>query len=254
MNPSRWFGARPDHAPAPPARVPDGVRAYVIGDIHGRADLLDRTHAWIEQDWEASSAQQGVVVYVGDYVDRGRDAAGVIDRLSGGAPRGIIQRFLMGNHEEMLLKFLDDPAVGPAWSQIGGLETLLSYQVDVNLANAQNEFDRLSKRFAELLPSSHRTFLECLELSVTLGDYFICHAGVRPGVPLEDQRSSDLLWIRNEFLKSTADFGKVVIHGHTPVAEPDIRPNRINIDTGAYATGHLCCLALEGSERRFVRA
>jgi serine/threonine protein phosphatase 1 len=249
---SRWFGAQSSSNEEKAACVPDGVRAYVIGDIHGCSGLLDQLHAWIAEDWASSSAREGVVIYVGDYIDRGRDSAGVLDRLVAGAPRGITQRFLKGNHEDVMLQFLVDPSVGPAWRQFGGLETLLSYRVDFNASPGEEEFDRLSKRLAEVLPSTHQAFLESLETSVTVGDYFVCHAGVRPGVPLDSQQASDLLWIRSEFLNSTADFGKIVVHGHTPVGSPDFQLNRINIDTGAFATGHLSCLILEGAERKVV--
>jgi len=248
----RWRNAsgQPDQADAvrPPPRVPEGTRVYAIGDIHGRADLLDRLHALIEADFRANPVSEVRLVYLGDYVDRGPDSAGVIERLITGPLIGEA-KLLSGNHEQMLLHFLEDEASGVAWWQLGGLETLRSYGA---IDGRMRPETGLAQELKSKLPAEHLTFIQGLEKTATFGDYFFCHAGVRPGVPLESQREDDLLSIRGEFLSSTADFGKVVVHGHTPVAEPEFKSNRINIDTGAYSTGRLTCLVLEGTERRLL--
>ncbi len=231
--------------------IPEGQRVYAIGDIHGRADLLDRIHRLIEADMEGARAEARIV-YLGDYVDRGPDSAGVLERLTGRGPRGLPRLALKGNHEDMLLRFLADASSGAAWRQLGGLATLMSYRVDVSAVLAKDGFAGLSRDLGEKIPPHHLEMLRGLGTHAAVGDYFFCHAGVRPGAPLERQRERDLLWIRDEFLSSTADFGKVVVHGHSPADAPEIRSNRIGIDTGAYATGRLTCLVLEGAERRFL--
>jgi serine/threonine protein phosphatase 1 len=239
-----------DHKVQP--SVPDGVRVYAVGDIHGRSDLLDRQHALIDADFAANATPIVHLIYLGDYVDRGPDSAGVVARLAEGPSDFVKATLLCGNHEEMLLQFLEDPSTGSAWSLLGGLETLLSYGVDVGGVLKQGGYPGLSQSFKERLPTHHLSLFLNLKTSVTVGDYFFCHAGVRPGTPLDQQRQQDLVWIREKFLKATADFGKVIVHGHSPVAQPDFRMNRINIDTGAYATGRLTCLVLEGSSRRIL--
>jgi serine/threonine protein phosphatase 1 len=232
--------------------VPDGVRVYAIGDIHGRSDLLDRQHALIEADFAANRIPVVHLVYLGDYVDRGPDSRGVIERLADGTSDFVKATLLLGNHEEMLLRFLEDPSVGPTWRHLGGLETLLSYGIDVGKVLKESGYPGLSQCFNQKLPPQHRALLARLKPSITIGDYFFCHAGVRPGIPLQQQQQQDLLWIRDTFLNSDENFGKMVVHGHSPTDQPDIRANRINIDTGAYATGRLTCLVLEGGSRRLL--
>lgn len=161
-------------------------------------------------------------------------------------------RALRGNHESMLLGFLGEPRLLELWRSNGGLETLYSYGVDVTAAMRGEGYDAARNAFREALPAAHRAFLEATKLSVTIGDYFFCHAGVRPYTALSDQSEEDLLWIRDEFLTHERSFGKIVVHGHTPVVSPEVRANRINIDTGAFATSILTCLALEGEDRRFL--
>lgn len=234
------------------ASVPDGVRVYVIGDVHGRSDLLERQHALIEADFTANRTPEVHMIYLGDYVDRGPDAKGVLDRLAEG-PNSIVKvTLLRGNHEEMLLRFLEDPSVGPSWHRRGGLETLLSYGVEVGRVFTEDGYAGLAERFKQKLPLRHLALFAGLKTSIAVGDYFFCHAGVRPGVPLERQRQQDLVWIRRKFLDATENFGKVIVHGHSPVDRPDFRENRINIDTGAFATGRLTCLVLEGDTRRIL--
>lgn len=225
---------------------------YAVGDIHGRSDLLDRQRALIEADFTASPTPIVHLIYLGDYIDRGPDSSGVLERLAVGHSDFVKVTLLLGNHEEMLLRFLEDPLVGPTWRQLGGLETLLSYGVDVGRVLMEYGYRGLAERFKERLPPHHLSLFAQLKTSITIGDYFFCHAGVRPGIPLEQQRRQDLVWIREKFLDAVEDFGKIVVHGHSPTDQPDFRANRINIDTGAYATGRLSCLVLEGCSRRIL--
>jgi serine/threonine protein phosphatase 1 len=228
------------------------VRVYAIGDVHGRSDLLDLQHAMIEADFLASSVPVVHMIYLGDYVDRGPDSRGVLDRVGRTAKDFVKVTLLRGNHEEMLLRFLENSSVGGAWSQLGGAETMLSYGIDVRKVLAEDGYSGLSSEFKRRLPAHHLALFAQMKASVVVGDYFFCHAGVRPGVPLEEQRPQDLAWIRDTFLDSAEEFGKVIVHGHSPVEQPDFRKNRINIDTGAYATGRLTCLVLEGTGRRIL--
>jgi serine/threonine protein phosphatase 1 len=152
----------------------------------------------------------------------------------------------------MLTNFLTDSTVGSSWLHLGGLETLLSYRIDVNAVLARTGFEGLADEFRKRVPPEHTAMLTRLQSCASFGDYFFCHAGVRPRVSLDRQNPRDLMWIRHEFLESTEDFGKMIVHGHSPVEQPDVRANRINIDTGAYATGRLTALVLQGAERRFL--
>jgi len=230
--------------------TPDRMRVYAIGDVHGRDDLLARLATLIEADSQSARGEV-VTVFLGDYVDRGPNSAAVVERLASGRfPTPI--RALRGNHEATLLRFLGEASVLEYWRSIGGLETLHAYGVDVAKAMRGREYQAARDAFVAVLPSRHRQFLEATELSVVLGDYFFCHAGVRPSAPLSAQSESDLLWIRDGFLSHEQPLGKIIVHGHTPVASPEVTANRINIDTGAFATSTLCCLALEGEERRFL--
>ena len=237
-------------AKPPPARVPDGVRVYAVGDVHGCIDLLDQTLARIDRYRDAEPAASEIEVFLGDYVDRGAHSREVIDRLIERS-RSRTAVCLMGNHELYLTEFLDDPAIFDDWKQFGGIATLRSYGLPVAAASAEVAAD-FATALRAALPASHRDFLQSLKPSFTCGDYFFVHAGVRPGIPLAEQRVEDLLWIRQEFLGYDGDFGKVIVHGHTPVSTPDVRPNRINIDTGAYSTGQLTCLVLEADQLSFI--
>lgn len=228
-------------------------RIYVIGDIHGRADLLDRLVDGIARDIGAASAQDCLTVTVGDYVDRGPASPTVLDRLARN-PFPTEYVALKGNHEAFLETFLADPEVVRDWRLCGGLETLHAYGVDVGSVMRGRDYELASARLEAALPSAHKEFLASLRPSASFGRYFFCHAGVRPGVPLHAQAEDDLLWIRDEFLDSRANFGKIVVHGHTPVEEPQLRANRINVDTGAFMTGRLTCAVLEEERVRFLSA
>jgi len=232
-------------------KTPDGVRVYAIGDLHGRADLLAQLLAAIDADVAAHPARQVAEVFLGDYIDRGPHSREVLDILvSRREHRKMI--CLKGNHETCIPDFLRNPAMLTQWRNLGGLETLLSYGVKPPINPDEREERELAADFSRALPDSHRRFLSGLTGSFECGDYFFAHAGIRPGVPLSEQQDKDLLWIREDFLHHEKSFGKIVIHGHTPVEEPDIRPNRINIDTGAYATGKLTCLVLQGEDMVFI--
>jgi serine/threonine protein phosphatase 1 len=235
------------------AQIPnENTRVYVIGDIHGRLDLLDRMIAAITRDAKQHGADS-LTVTLGDYIDRGPKSRGVLDRLLANPFPGDYVA-LKGNHEALLEAFLNDPAVGTRWQHLGGLETLHSFGVRVSPLMGGRDFDQVSAQLRAALSPEHMKFLASLKTSLTFGRYFLCHAGVRPGVPLDRQSEEDLLWIRDEFLDSDMDFGKIVVHGHTPIVEPQVLPNRINIDTGAFATGRLTCVVLEGERHRFITA
>jgi serine/threonine protein phosphatase 1 len=227
------------------------TRLYVIGDIHGRSDLLDRMVVEIQRDFESCSGRSGLTVTLGDYIDRGPDSWGVLDRLAHNPfPTSYVA--LKGNHESVFEAFLRDPSKGAHWRRMGGLETLHSYRVPVTELMVGKGFDRAVAALNKAVPDDHLRFITSLKLSLTVGNYFLCHAGVRPGIPLERQNEEDLLWIRHEFLNSSMDFGKVIVHGHSPIEWPDVRRNRINIDTGAFATGRLTCVVIDGDRQRFL--
>jgi serine/threonine protein phosphatase 1 len=231
--------------------LPGGLRIYALSDIHGCADLLKRAFEAIDADLKRSKAERVLHVILGDYIDRGLDSRRTLDLLIERA-RSNAFVFLKGNHEDVLLSFLQDPTRLHDWRQFGGLQTLISYGLRPPLSPSASEQLDLARAFAAALPADHKSFLEGLKPSFSCGDFFFAHAGVRPGIALEAQQEEDLLWIRDEFLTSQLDFGKFVIHGHTPVREPDLQPHRLNIDTGAYATGRLTLLRIEGAELEFL--
>lgn len=229
-----------------------GLRIYAIGDIHGRLDLLKRLLGLIDNDLQASPVEFSCAIFLGDYVDRGPSSKGVLEHLIEAPKVSDEYIFLRGNHEEVLLSFLEDASVMAEWSQFGGLETLYSYGVNPRLPLNSNDHPGLQRRFRDQLPPSHREFLMATPTFFEAGGYFFVHAGVRPGVALADQNPSDLLWIRDEFLFATYPFEKIIVHGHTPVETPELLPRRINVDTGAYLTGRLSCVVLEGADRRLL--
>jgi serine/threonine protein phosphatase 1 len=226
-------------------------RLYVIGDVHGRSDLLDRMVTAIKRDLGSHPSDESLTVTVGDYVDRGPDSRGVIERLMQN-PFSMPYIPLRGNHEQLFVSFLTTPSVGQTWRALGGFETLHSYGVAVGSLMMGKSFEGAAEAFRKAVPEKHLKFLSSLENSLIVGNYFICHAGVKPGVPLERQQPEDLLWIRDNFLTSKRNFGKIVVHGHTPCEQAEVLPNRINIDTGAYATGRLTCLVAEPKRQRFL--
>ncbi len=223
---------------------------YVIGDIHGRLDLLQRMAGLVNTDIR-SSGQDNLIVTLGDYIDRGPDSRGVIDYLLSNPFAGQFVG-LKGNHEALLEKFLGDSTIGADWWRLGGLETLKSFGITVGPRMTRRGFKKAAVQLQETLSQQHLEFFSSLKTSLVVGNYFLCHAGVRPGVALDLQTEDDLLWIRDEFLESKIDFGKIVIHGHTPTREPQVLANRINIDTGAFNSGRLTCVVLEEGGHRFI--
>lgn len=237
--------------------APEGVRLYAIGDIHGRLDLLESLLELIELDQEKRMEAPLSLIFLGDYIDRGPDSKGVVDRLIQGFPPIHSEIYLKGNHEDLLMSFLNDPSTGANWLRNGGEEALISYGVDLDVARDmfwkdEDALNGAAELFRAALPESHLRFYRELKLSWRAGDYFFAHAGVRPDEPLDRQREEDLLWIRNEFLNSRDDFGAVVVHGHTPARFPQNLQNRIGLDTFAVRTGKLTAVGLEGPERWFL--
>jgi serine/threonine protein phosphatase 1 len=224
---------------------------YAIGDIHGRLDLLDELFPIITVDAETFD-EEAQFVFLGDYVDRGHQSKETIGRLIEIKAAGRA-RFLMGNHEQTLLAFTESSEFGATWSSFGGAETLRSYGVTAPAGADPEAWERTRLAFLSALPDTHLAFLNELELSFELGDFFFAHAGVRPKVPLDEQLSDDLLWIRTPFLDSEQPASKIVVHGHTPAETPYSGAWRIGVDTGAYATGVLTAVRLCGDDRAFLQ-
>jgi len=231
-------------------KLPDGLCIYAIGDIHGCARQLQEVFAAIDRHLSQAAPARALHVFLGDYIDRGPASRQTIDLLIERSRRHE-SIFLKGNHEAFLLEVLQDASRLEAWKEFGGFQTLMSYGLAPSIKPGRDEQHELVQALQRGMPEHHRHFFSNLRSSFLCGDFLFVHAGIRPGVPLPKQCEEDLLWIRNEFLQSEEDFGKFVVHGHTPVPKPDIRPNRINIDTGAYATGILTLLTIQG-ERMFA--
>lgn len=232
---------------------PPGHRAYAVGDIHGRLDLLEDMLAKIEADDASRPDARTTIIFLGDLIDRGPQSAGVVDRLRKYRPAFANVLFLMGNHEEVLLRILEgETAILPDWLRFGGEECIKSYGVDpADLRRlARNELLALLRK---TIPRSHVAFLESFADTASFGDYLFVHAGIRPGVELGKQVSQDLRWIRSPFLDDESDHGTIVVHGHTISETVDIRGNRIGLDTGAYGSGVLTAVGLEGGERWFIQ-
>jgi len=240
--------------------APPGRRVFAIGDIHGRPDLLKILLEKIVDTATSNEGGKNVLVFLGDYVDRGPDSKAVIDMMVSGLPDDFEIVTLIGNHEAMMLTFLNHGEPDSAWLLNGGLATLKSYgcQALETFSKAKlslfagNPINALRRCLKKSLPREHLTFLSSLKSYHVEGDYLFVHAGIRPGVSLEEQTESDLMWIRGPFINSQEDFGRLVIHGHTIRDAPEIRNNRIGIDTGAWKSGVLTCLVLDGDEQRFL--
>lgn len=229
--------------------LPEGVRVYAVGDIHGRLDLLDDLLDRIDADEAGRAPAETTIIFLGDLVDRGPDSAGVVERLRLLAESGRRMRFLAGNHEEVFLQSLDgDLKALKLLCRIGGRETALSYGLSGGDYDRLG-FEELAQALDRSVPAAHRWFLASFEDMVTIGDYLFVHAGVRPDQPLGEQRTADLRWIRDSFLDHRGRLAKRVVHGHTISPEVEFRPHRIGIDTGAYASGRLTALGLAGAEQ-----
>lgn len=232
--------------------VPAGERVYAIGDIHGRLDLFDELIAMIEAENAARGNAVTTMILLGDLIDRGPDSAGVVARAQNWARERRVH-IIKGNHEEMLLAARDDVDVLRAFLRFGGLETLQSYGIGADVLAAA-DLEHLHALMREVIPEEHYAFIEGFEKHVSIGDYLFVHAGIRPEIPLHHQQSMDIRWIREPFLSHDGDFGACVVHGHTITPEPEVRHNRIGIDTGAYVTSTLTAIGLEGAERWFLTA
>ncbi len=242
----RKFFARAEPEPQVHA-LPAGERVYAIGDIHGRRDCLDRLLIAIDDDEKSRPAAETTVVFLGDLVDRGSDSRGVIDRVMqvSKARRCVL---LMGNHEEILIRAWEgDRKATGLLHRVGGRETLMSYGISAHDYDS-GDIDDLTVLVGERIPVAHIAFLRGFIDQWQRGDYLFVHAGIRPGVPFEEQRPSDLRWIRREFLEDDRDHGAMIVHGHSITEEVDVQPNRIGIDTGAFASGKLTALGIEGPE------
>jgi serine/threonine protein phosphatase 1 len=249
----RLFSRRVSAAATP--RVADGLAIYAIGDIHGRLDLLTDLLAQVAADAARHPAdQRRQLIFLGDYIDRGTESRGVVDALLDLSWPGFTHTFLMGNHEEAMLEFLDEQTDGAGWLTYGGLETLISYGVALRrLPRDAASAAEMRGALRAAVPPRHIDFMRRCALSHVEGDYVFVHAGVRPGRSLEQQNRQDLLWIREEFLRAPAVLpGKVVVHGHTICDAPQDLGHRIDIDTGAFVSGRLTGLVLRGTARRFL--
>ncbi|MBL6952717.1 MAG: serine/threonine protein phosphatase [Alphaproteobacteria bacterium] len=250
-----WFRslASPRGQKTPAPAIPMGQRVYIVGDIHGRYDLLRILHEQVEADSSTYNGHKRLV-YLGDYIDRGHESKKVVEELVSHPLAGFDRIFLKGNHEDALLNFLVDFNAARDWFQFGGEATVFSYGVamqpgtrsDKMLKDIQADLDRA-------IPAEHIQFFNELRMSFEIGDYFCVHAGIHPSRPLHRQRSEDLMWIRDEFLESKKAHEKIIVHGHSISETPDEQSNRIGIDTGAYYSNCLTCLVLEATERRFLQ-
>jgi serine/threonine protein phosphatase 1 len=236
----------------PQPRGKEGCRAYAVGDVHGRLDLLDQLLERIEADIAAGPKQKTFIIFLGDLIDRGPDSAGVIERLRTYRHPDAKLIFLAGNHEEVLLRILaGERDILPSWLKFGGAECARSYGLDPDALKRIDE-DGAIQLVQAKVPGSHREFLEGFADTFRFGDYLFVHAGIRPGIAVEEQDRNDLRWIREPFLTDAKEHGFVVVHGHTIVERVEERPNRIAIDTGAYHSGVLTALAIEGDRRWFL--
>lgn len=241
----KLFGG-PLAAAAP--KVPAGHRVYAVGDVHGRVDLLDQLLVRIEEDIKSRRRAKTLIIFLGDLIDRGPASAQVVERLRTYRRPGVRLAHLCGNHEEVLLRVLNgDPTYLHDWLRFGGAECVESYGLSAEALKQMTPVDAL-KAVQGAIPREHQTFLRSLADTFTVGDYVFVHAGVRPGVALAEQSQADLRWIRDPFLACEDPHGFVVVHGHTISEAVEIRCNRIGVDTGAYRTGVLTALGLEGNQ------
>lgn len=232
--------------------VPEDVRVYAVGDIHGRAKLLKKMLAAIEEDAHQHAATITYQIFLGDYVDRGMQSREVVDLLLAPPPKGHERICLMGNHEEALLHFLNDPNILRDWANFGGYATLVSYGIPIPESMLPGRLHALRDAFARAIPQAHLDFYKNLPLRTIVGDYLFVHAGIIPGLPLEQQKPEHLLWVRRSFLNYKGYFDHYIVHGHTPVTSAEVLPNRANLDISIAPQSSLAALILEGEERRLL--
>ena len=236
------------------AIAPDGMRLYAIGDVHGRYDLLQEMLERIDAEIRHDRPDDWRIVTLGDYVDRGPDSRSVIAELMArheSDPRHVV---LAGNHDEQFAAFLDKPDPASLFVNYGGVQTAASYGVDLVTPDGADDtvFLQASAALRQAVPQRHADFVRALPRRFESGDFFFCHAGIRPQIALEEQTPDDLIWIRKEFLTYRELHPRVIVHGHTPNSEPDVRDNRVNVDTRAYESGRLTAFVAEGSGKRFL--
>jgi serine/threonine protein phosphatase 1 len=232
------------------ARAPQGMRLYAIGDVHGRLDLLAAMHAHIAAEIEGDAVADWRVIHLGDHVDRGPESKGVLDFLIAAHARDSRNIMLAGNHDMGFLDFLGRPDPEGLFMRYGGVETAFSY--GVTLDSYEPGFGLGHAALVKAVPPDHVDFLRALKFSASFGDFFFCHAGIRPGVPLETQRRDDLIWIRDIFHNHTGLYPKLVVHGHTPNPQAEVMANRVNVDTLAYRSGRLTALVVDGTEKEIL--
>jgi len=234
------------------AQIEPGLRLFAVGDIHGCADQLHKMLLLIKQDVSDRPTQRVKIVFLGDYIDRGPENRRVIETLMSLETGGLDCVFLLGNHDERMIKFIEDPElVWDAMMRWGGVQTLASYGIVAEPGEGEKS---ISDRLKTQVPAEHLQFLKSLKCFHVQDDFYFCHAGVRPGISLADQSEHDLIWIRDDFRSHKEPFEKVIVHGHTPQGEPEVEANRINVDTKCYETGVLTALVLEGNSHRFLQA
>ncbi len=232
--------------------VPDGTRVYAVGDIHGRHHLVEKMLEAIVQDAKAKPPARNIEVFLGDYVDRGLHSREVLDLLIAPPAAGHERVCLMGNHEDALLKFLDHPKYLRGWGNMGGYATLASYGLAIPESMAPERLAQLRDQFRRHMPTEHLAFLKSLPMQHIIGDYIFVHAGIAPGVAIAEQTRDNLLWIRNPFLNYEGHFEYYVVHGHSPIAAPEIHKNRANLDVSDATIPTLCCAVLDGTKRSII--
>jgi serine/threonine protein phosphatase 1 len=247
---SRPFQKSKDATVSYPA-APEGRTIYAVGDIHGRLDLLEKVFRDIDNDKKGIGSSQVAEIFLGDYIDRGPDSAGVISRLIDRGRR-VETIFLRGNHEQLLLNFVEGGNRLEEWRALGGVPTMLSYRVEADFLAGDASDDEVRAEFIRRMPGDHQEFYATTSSYCDAKPYLFVHAGIRPGVKIDEQSITDLLTIRKGFLDFGKDFGRIVVHGHTPVMQPELHPNRINIDTGAFATHNLTCLKIDAEGARVL--
>lgn len=237
---------------APVYRLPQGIRIYAVGDIHGKADVLRELQAHIARDAQDFEGNKVLEIYLGDYIDRGEQSCDVLDLLLASPPSGHERICLRGNHEQVLLDALEETQALRRWLQFGGLSTLLSYGVALPEFVSGDAAEQMREQLREALPEAHLAFLRSLPLHYECGDYYFVHAGVRPGCSLGAQSMEDKLWIRDDFLHHTKPFARFVVHGHSPNDQPELLAYRANLDISDAPKASLCALRIEGEQRELM--